>query len=123
MKKYNNFKTIGYHVSLASNDNEILENGIISIPHEIYRYGKKEISTIKNYFWLDLKYAEWFKSFKENDNNDMSIWVVELDGYKLNIDEEALDMSEWSNQFEKNENGHAVYITENIPPSKIKYKL
>jgi hypothetical protein len=114
---------VGYHVAPSKLDSKILKEGIKKIPKERYsRLGKKEMSPIRNYFWLDLKYAEWFKEFNEEDGynpQEMTIWKVDLSGYDLIKDEEASDMSEWSSQFSKGEDGKAVYVERNIPPDRI----
>ena len=120
-EEYSN-KIIGYHVSPSKLDSKILKEGIKKIPKVIYnRLGKKEMSTIRNYFWLELEYAEWFKKFNEEDGykpQDMTIWEVDLTGYDLIKDEEASDMSIWSSRFSKGD-GRAIYVERNIPPDRI----
>ena len=123
LKSYENLnKIIGYHVAPRKLDNEINDNGIKNIERKGYRHGKE--IPIKNYFWLDFKYADWFKNLHEDEQlNDepqaMTIWEVDLTGYNLIDDPESIDMSEWSSQFEKGENGQAVYTTHNIPSERI----
>ena len=121
-EEYSN-KVIGYHVAPSKLDSKILKEGIKKIPKLRYnRLGKKEISPIRNYFWLELEYAEWFKEFNEEDGykpQDMTIWEVDLTGYDLIKDEEARDMSIWSSRFSKGEDGKAIYVERNIPPDRI----
>jgi hypothetical protein len=100
---------VGYHVAPSKLDSIIPKEGIKKMPKEIYsRLGKKGISPVRNHFWLDLKYAEWFKNFNEEDGynpQNMTIWEVDLTGYNLIKDNEASDMNQWSSRFSKGEDG------------------
>jgi hypothetical protein len=122
-------KIIGYHVAPRKLDNEIYNNGIKNVERKGYKHGEEIMIPIKNYFWLDFKYADWFKNYHEDEflNDEpqkMTIWEIDLTGLELIEDTEAIDMSSWSSEFEKDENGQAVYTTHNISPKRIlnKYK-
>jgi len=115
---------IGYHVSATKNDNKILKQGIKGRDIKIWKDGKKQNLGKKNYFWLEVEYAEWFKDFHEDEDcsdeaKPMTIWKVDLTGLSLTDDPEAKDMSEWDNRFGEGEDGHAVYTKENISPERI----
>lgn len=97
---------VGYHVSPVKNKDSIMQNGLR------HKSGKV-------YVWKHRKNAAWFANLHRQDGHKMNIWKVNTSGLNLHKDPETDDMSYWSTQYKRNEDGHGYIYHGEIGPDRI----